>query len=178
MASNTKLNWADQVDEDAHQDQLDQTAATATNPPNSWAALAKQSLPAFVPHVTKARVVKSEEQKREYDNQQRHREHTSLVRTSLVELRKRFNELDGEYYVFSDEYTWGELKYVGQAASVDQLLDVGQHGDMKWWHGYNPRHDLIIQFKCKKELTCQFRFSPGTAYMEAVKAALANAELP
>ncbi len=147
---------------------------------SSWAQLARKSFGAdgskFHCPSQGVRTVQTEAQKLQAAVDRDLRERTSLVKSSLEEIRARFgNDLKyRSFWVCSDEYTWPQLTYQGLVCSVEDLIDQGcYHPDWRWWHGYSYEHDLLIQFRCKGQEALQvfFRFVPGTDYVSRLELA-------
>jgi hypothetical protein len=146
------------------------------NPPNTWAKMVASSLGVGTkyPHVPgQARVVKTPEQIKQEAESKAIKERTQLVEDTVENIRNRFGKLFFE--VYRDAHDWHELEYWGNVESFEELMDIGTFKEWKWWHGYNPQEDVLVEFHFKKRLHVYYRIQLGDEYKARSNLAIENA---
>ena len=59
-------------------------------------------------------------------------------------LKKKQDEANRVFYVFSDASTWETLQFEGSVKGQAAVLQLGKSKKWRWWHGFNQETICIV----------------------------------
>lgn len=119
---------------------------------STWASRLSSSLPTTIPYVRRqVRVVSTDAQIKARQNE------LAVFLNSVqsggrIPTRKLLTHVGRTpmvLYVFADAYNWPTLHYRGMVHNLKELHTYGRQNALRWWHGYCPERNMLVQFERK-----------------------------